>query len=250
MVSPHSEGQSLFSCLATHPQELLDTRDVTEGLCPPGFARSFCSSWDWLLRSLRDVLKDQVLEYNQKQGDLIGVFQNLPGEGLGYPKLTAVAGGGGSSAEPVGPAGFGVSGGTSALVSTMDETFPGTAIKTSTTLVFPVFASLGGLHKGGKHCQQQQVQRFLQEVATSFLSFGAPEVSGVTLRWTDRQTQRSPGGVRSAGSWHGLSEPPLAPGRVFWALGGSPVLMGVQLSAHKHLGLSVMSPGPCPLLQP
>lgn len=56
-----------------------------------------------------------------------------------------------------------------------------------------MFAGPGGLHKGGKYCQQQQqVQRFLGEVAASFLSFRAPERRGVTLGWTDGQSSAFP----------------------------------------------------------
>lgn len=55
-----------------------------------------------------------------------------------------------------------------------------------------MFAGPGGLHKGGKYCQQQQVQHFLREVAASFLSFKAPECRGVTLGWTDRQSSAFP----------------------------------------------------------
>lgn len=62
-------AKPLLPALPSIPQELLDTR---EGLCPPGFASNSCYSWDWLFRSLRDILKDQFLGNNQQQRDLRG----------------------------------------------------------------------------------------------------------------------------------------------------------------------------------
>lgn len=106
---------------------------------------------------------------------------------------------------------------------------------------FPVFAGPGGLHKGGKYCQQQQVQHFLREVAASFRSFRAPERRGVTLGWTDGRSLALP---RECGiCWllpRALRASP-ATREWFWALGRSSLLVGVLLTAHKHLGLPVTS---------
>lgn len=163
--------------------------------------------------------------------------------GLHRPQ-TYGRGGSCSRAEPVGPAGFGVLGGISAPVSATDGTLPGIAIKALKPPRFQhsqCFAGPGGLHKGGKYCQQRQVQRFLREVAASFRSFRAPERRGVTLGWTDGQSPALP---RECGiCWllaRALGASP-ATREWFWALGRSSLLVGVLLTAHKHLGLPVTS---------
>lgn len=106
-------AKPLLPALPSIPQ---DTRAVTEGLCPPASARNSSYSWDWLFRSHRDILKDQFLEYNQSHRDLWGVFQNLSEKGFTQTSQTC-GWGGWSSAEPLGPTGFGVMRGILALVS-------------------------------------------------------------------------------------------------------------------------------------